>query len=82
MKHARYQRVALCVDLDEYGLKKGDAATLVDHVSHPSGGEDGCVLEVFNAVGESLAVVTVKESDVRALQADQVLTVRHAAGVS
>jgi hypothetical protein len=49
---------------------------LVDCVPHPSGGEDGYVLEVSNALGESLAVVTVKESDVEPLQADEVLAVR------
>lgn len=44
-----YQEVALTRDLPEYRLGTGDIATLVDLVSHPSGGEDGCVLEVFNS---------------------------------
>ena len=36
------------------------------------------MLEVFNALGESIAVVTVKvRSDVGPLQADEVLAVRH-----
>jgi hypothetical protein len=54
-----YQEVSLTRDLPEYGLRAGDIATLVDFVPHPSDGEDGCVLEVFNAIGESLAVVAV-----------------------
>lgn len=49
---------------------------LVDLASHPDGGEDGCVLEVFNALGESIAVVAVRESDVEGLHADEVLSVR------
>ncbi len=71
-----YQRVALRRDLQEHHLKKGDVATLIDHVPHPNGGEDGYILEVFNALGESIAVVPVPISDVEPLRADEVLTVR------
>ena len=70
-----YQETALTRDLPEYELKAGDIATLVDFVSHPTGGEEGCVLEVFNAVGESLAVIAVSVSAVEALRADEILTV-------
>lgn len=76
-KIALYERVALAVDEPELNLKKGDVATLIDRVPNPSGGEDGCVLELFNALGESIAVVTVKESHLEPLQSDEVLTVRH-----
>jgi len=48
----------------------------VDRVPHPSGGEEGCILEVFNALGESLSVIAVRESDIEPLQADEVLAVR------
>lgn len=71
-----YQRVALRHDLPEHDLRKGDVAVLVDYVSHPEGGEQGCVLEVFNALGESIAVVAVRQSDVESLRADEVLAVR------
>ncbi len=71
-----YQRVALSRDLGEHGLRKGDVAVLVDHVAHPEGGEPGCVLELFNAVGDSIAVVAVPESAVEALRADEILAVR------
>jgi hypothetical protein len=63
-------------DLPEHGLKKGDVATLVDYVPHPGEGEDGYVLEVFNAIGESIAVIAVPMSAVNALRADEVLSVR------
>lgn len=73
-----YQRVALKTDLPAHGLRKGDVATLVDVVPHPDGAGKprGCVLEVFNAVGESIAVVIVPEGDVQPLRADEVLAVR------
>jgi Domain of unknown function (DUF4926) len=74
-------RSALTRDLPEYELKAGDIATLVDFVSHPSGGEEGWVLEVFNAVGESLAVVAVPTSSIESLRADEILTVRSRAKV-
>lgn len=77
MKIDLYQRVALAVDEPGSGLKKGDVAMLVDYVPHPAGGEDGCILEVFNALGESIAVVTVKSSQIEPLQPDEVLSVRH-----
>lgn len=82
MNFELYQRVALNHDLPEYHLKAGDVATLIDFVSHPSGGEDGCVLEVFNAVGESIAVVTAPISNIKPLQKNEVLNVRFLAETS
>ena len=76
MKWSLYQRVALRRDIAEEGLKRGDVATLVDMVPHPGNGEEGCVLEVFNAVGESIKVLTVPESDIERLHSDEILTVR------
>jgi Domain of unknown function (DUF4926) len=77
-----YQEVALTRDLSEYGLRAGDVATLVDFVPHPSDGEEGCVLEVFNAIGESFAVVAVPISAVEVLRPDEILTVRPLAKAS
>jgi hypothetical protein len=71
-----YQRVALGRDVPEYRLQRGDVATLIDYVPHPDGGEKGCVLEIFNALGESIRVVVVPESAVEPLRADEVMAVR------
>ncbi len=71
-----YQRVALKRDLSEHNLRRGDVATLLDFVPHPEKGERGCVVEVFNALGESIAVIAVPESDLEGLRADEVLAVR------
>ncbi|WP_169978389.1 DUF4926 domain-containing protein [Tautonia rosea] len=70
MKPSLYDRVALCRDRDDLGLKRGDVATLVDVIPHPSGGEEGAILEVFNTLGESIAVVIVKVSEIETLRAD------------
>ncbi len=72
-----FQKVSLIHDIEKYGLKKGDIATLVDFVAHPDGGENGCVLEISNALGESIDVITVPVSSVEELKADEILSVRH-----
>ncbi len=71
-----YQRVALRKNWPEAGLRRGDIATVVEFVPHPAGGEQGCVLEVFSAMGESLRVATVPISIVEALAVDDVPAVR------
>ena len=72
-----YQRVSLIKDESVYGLKKGDVATLIDFVDHPDGGEKGCIIEVINAIGETIDVVTLPCSSVEPLKADEILSVRH-----
>lgn len=71
-----YQRVFLNKNCPEYNLKKGDVATFIDTVPDPAGGEEGYVLEVFNALGESIDVVIVPQSAVTALNENQILAVR------
>ena len=71
-----YQEVYLLSDLPAKQLHRGDVAVLVEVVPHPKGGEQGAVLEIFNALGESVDVVTVPLSLVAPLCADQVPTVR------
>lgn len=75
MKFELYKEVVLRKDIPEYRLKKGDVATIVEH--HPlKSSEDGYSLEVFNALGETIAVVTVSESDIEMLKESEVLSVR------
>ena len=71
-----FERVALRRDLGQHGLKTGDVATLIEYVAHPTGAPDGCVLEVFNALGESIAVVAVNAADIEPLHSGEVLSVR------
>jgi hypothetical protein len=67
MRLPLYKEVVLNRDFPQYELKKGDVAMLNDYVPHPTGGEEGCILEVYNATGEFLKVITVPISSVEAL---------------
>ena len=71
-----YQEIALTQDIPRYQLQKGDIATLIDFVPHPTGGEEGGVIEVFNAIGESIKVVTVPISAIKKLTSQEILTTR------
>lgn len=71
-----YTEVALTQNIAEHSLKIGDVATLVDFIPHPQGGEEGCILEILNAVGESIGVVTVPISAIKSLSANEILTAR------
>ena len=77
-KIALYQRVALTRALPEHNLCKGDVAVMVEYLpwTSASGGEDGYALEVFNAVGETIAVVMVPVSAVKPLTEQDILQVR------
>ncbi len=73
-----YQRVALTRDMPQYNFQKGDVAVVVEHLpgTPATGGEDGYALEVFNAVGETIAVVTVPASAVKPLTEHEILQAR------
>ena len=73
-----YQRVALTRDLPEHNLCKGDVAVMVEYLpgTSASGGENGYALEIFNAVGETIAVVMVPVSAVQPLTENEIFQVR------
>lgn len=76
MKYDLFIRVALTEDLPARRLRRGDVATIVEqHAGRPSQ-EPGYTLEVFNAVGESVDVITVRESQIGPLTARELLSVR------
>ena len=75
MKYELYKEVMLFIDIPQKRLEKGDVATVVDY--HPSQNpEDGYTLEVFNALGDSIAVITVPESSIAPLKENEVFSVR------
>jgi hypothetical protein len=82
MAFALYSKVALTVDMPLHKLRKGDVATIVE--AHPgrAGLEQGYSLEVFNAVGETIAVVTVSESQIESLTNNEIMHVRRLDEVS
>ena len=74
MRFELYSQVALAEDFPDKGLRAGDLATVVDY--HQGSGEDGYSLEVFDALGATIAVITVAESQIAPLQAGEILSVR------
>jgi hypothetical protein len=70
-----FTRVALREDFPQYQLRRGDVATIVEYHPVPNE-EDGYSLEVFNAIGETIAVITVAESQIEPLMSNEVLHVR------
>ena len=75
MKYELFQQVALACDMPDKGLLRGDIATIVEY--HPVRlGEDGYSLEVFNAVGNTIAVITLPESAIQPLLSDEIFHIR------
>ncbi|MEO7675501.1 MAG: DUF4926 domain-containing protein, partial [Verrucomicrobiota bacterium] len=62
-------------DVPEHRLKRGDIVKLVDnHVARD--GSEGYSIEVFNAVGETIAVTAVPETALETLHEDEILCAR------
>ncbi len=78
MKIKLQQRVALAKDLSQYNLHSGNVAVVVEHLpaTPATQGEEGYALEVFNAVGDTIAVIMVPASAVEPLTEDEILQVR------
>ena len=76
MKYKMFSRVSLKASLRKYRLRRGDVANIVEqHPGRPDQ-EPGYTLEVFNAVGATIAVVTARESQIEPLKAKSLLHVR------
>lgn len=82
MKLELFQEIALNCDFPDYNLHQGDMATLIDYVPHPEQGEEGAILEVFNALGETVSVVIVPISSIDALRPDDIPSIRRLAQAS
>jgi hypothetical protein len=80
MRFELYTDVALARDLPELGLRRGDLVELVDHHLAPDG-EEGYSIEVFNAVGQTIAVSSVPANALEPLREYEVLSVRPLASV-
>ena len=77
-----FSRISPAEDFPEYGLRKGDLATIVDRHEGGAGQETGYSLEVFNALGETITVLVVEESKILPVHADEILQVRRLENVS
>lgn len=71
MKHKILDCVVLAKDIPELGLRAGDLGTIVA-IYEP----DGLEIEFIKASGETQAVLTLTETDVRAIKADDIVSVR------
>jgi hypothetical protein len=70
-----YTDAVLTCDVPEHRLKRGDIVKLVDrHTARD--GSHGYSIEVFNAVGETIAVTAVPETALEPLREDEVLCAR------
>lgn len=75
MRFELYTDASLARDIPEHQLRRGDLVRVIDH--HPSAnGESGYSIEVFNAIGDTIAVTAVPESALEPLRKDEVLSVR------
>jgi hypothetical protein len=75
MKLQLYTDAMLTCDLPEHRLLRGDIVKLVDrHLA--SDGAEGYSIEVFNAVGDTIAVTTVPSSALEVLSEDEILCAR------
>jgi len=78
MKFELYKDAVLTSDLPEHRLKKGDLVKLVEHHIAVDGSQ-GYSAEVFNAVGDTLAVIAVAECNLKPLREDEILCARELA---
>lgn len=77
MKHKLYTEIYFNQNIDKFSIRKGDIGTIVDYFptideSQP----DGYCIEVFDAYGNTINVVTVDESKISAIKQNSVLSVR------
>lgn len=75
MTYQLFEEVVLLEDVPDKGLLKGDVATIVEHHAVLDG-EDGYSLEVFNVLGNTIAVITLPESAIAPLSENEVFSVR------
>jgi hypothetical protein len=79
MRLELYSEAVLTCDVPEHRLKRGDIVKLVDHHVAPDGTE-GFSIEVFNAVGDTIAVTAVPVTALEPLREDEILCARSVTG--
>jgi hypothetical protein len=75
MKFKLYTDAVLRRDVPKYRLKRGDVVKLVERHVAPDGSR-GYSIEVFNVLGETVAVTAVAETDLEALRENEVFNAR------
>jgi hypothetical protein len=77
MKYKNLEPVVLCRDIPEHGLKAGDLGAIVE--IYPGGGIE---VEFLRLSGETQALLTLSEKDVRRTDSQDLLAIRRLAKVS
>lgn len=75
MKLELYTDAVLACDVPEHRLKRGDIVKVVNHHVAP-GGTEGYSIEVFNAVGDTIAITAVPVAALEPLREDEILSAR------
>lgn len=76
MKFELYSSATLKIDVPDYGLKKGDIVTLVEFLQGDNLLPNAYVCEVFNAIGDTIAIYTVAEDELAPLSKNEILHTR------
>jgi hypothetical protein len=82
MAYPLFTRVSLAKDFPEQSLHRGDLATIVEIHQGGQAHETGYSLEVFNAVGETIALLVVEESSISPVTRNEILHVRQLSEVA
>jgi len=82
MAYPLFTRVSLAKSFPEHSLHRGDLATIVEIHEGGAAQETGYSLEVFNAVGETIAVLVVEESKITSVKRNEILHVRQLSEVA
>ncbi|MCY7351626.1 MAG: DUF4926 domain-containing protein [Cytophagaceae bacterium] len=76
MKFDLFSTVILARDLPESNFQRGDVATIVEQIPGNSTQENGYLLEVFDASGNTLDVISVFESEIELPKPNAVVNYR------
>ena len=75
MKFRPYQEAALAENLPGTRFRKGDLVRIVDQ-HQAEDGTHGYSVEIFNALGKTVEVLTLEERQLEKLRSDEILAVR------
>lgn len=76
MKFDLFSTVILTHDLTESGFRRGDVATVVEQIPATANREGGYLLEMFDASGNTLGVISVLESEIELPKPNAVVNYR------
>ncbi|RLD58028.1 MAG: DUF4926 domain-containing protein [Bacteroidetes bacterium] len=75
MEYKLFEEIVLSSDIPKKKLKRGDVATIVEYHPVPNG-EDGYSLEIFDVLGNTIAIITIPESEIEPLTENEIFNVR------